>query len=523
MRTFLSFIFISVFFLSASSQSFEWIRGRDINYQMNPGMLGYSVCVNPDGSVWHGGMKNFVEFYNEAMGNLFLTHFDADGNQDLDFEITGSATLIDMETGVEGYVYITGQYLNDLHFWDGQVLDFTGPNINGFLARFSPDGEIDWIINLNTILPDAVPEDISIHNGNIYLAHSEWISSHVSEFDQQGYLLRTIIQNEVGIASGVVVDTQGNIYTTGSCANEQSTFGGTAFPAPFPYNMYMTKYNPLGIPQWVKFVEDITCIKPSITLTDDDKIIWSGPLNNEAMFDTIQLMGPSWVDDLFVTAFNSEGHSLWGIEVPEVLTGDAVTGRFKPVHVLSDNSIAVAGLTRGVVDWGNGVVSATEALSTQSMVLNISSEGVPNWVKTGIGDGYNQVLAIDGDLDGNLYITGTSHGTIQFDTCSYTGISFYYPYLAKLNTNLNTGIFVPKHAGNILIYPNPATDELIVETSSYGLSTFIISNLNGQVIKQFSGNSKVTHIDASNVPAGVYLLKLVNETTTSIRKIVINP
>lgn len=467
-------------------------------------------------------MKNFIEFYNEAMGNLFMAHYDADGNQNFDFEITGSATLIDMETDESGNVYITGQYLEDLHFWDGQVLAYTGPNINGFLARFSQNGEIEWIINLNILLPEAVPEDILTHEGNIYLAHSEWISSHISEFDQQGYLLRTITQEDVSIVSSIVVDPEGNIYATGSCANMQSTFSGIPFPSPFPYSMYLVKYNSLGIAQWVKFVEDVTCNSPKIGLTQDGKIIWSGILHIETMFDTIQLMGPAWVNDLFVTAFNSDGHSLWGFEVPEVLTGDAVTGRFKPVHILSDNTIAVAGQTRGDIDWGSGVVSSTEGLSSQSMVLNISSEGVPNWVKTGLGEGYNEVLAIDADQDGNLYLTGTSHGTMQFDTCSYTGVSFYYPYLAKLNTNLSTGTSKTDVTENMLIYPNPATDVLIIENKDAGQNTIILSSLTGQEIIQVSGNSRETRIDVSNLPPGVYMIKLVNETSASLSKIIIN-
>jgi hypothetical protein len=285
--------------------------------------------------------------------------------------------------------------------------------------------------------------------------------------------------------------------------------------------MYLVKYNYQGIPQWVKFAEDITCTKSKVAVDNPGRIIWTGPLLTEAIFDTLTLLGPSWGSDFFVTAFNAEGQIQWGFEVPQVLTGNANSGKFKPIHVLPDNSILMAGSTRGTIDWGNEVVTSTEDFSSQSMLLNISSGAQPDWAKTGLADGYSQVLAIDGDDEGNLYITGLSHGTIQFDTCSYTGTSYFYPYLAKINTSLTTSVSGRVMSDHFTISPNPAENHLKVESDLPGISTISLFSLSGKEMLNLSSTSRLTNIDVSMLPAGVYLVKLMNNANVLFKKVII--
>jgi hypothetical protein len=516
------FIFIT-FVNNLSSQSFEWVHGRDINYEMNPDMLNYSVATSADGTIWHGGMKNFVEFYHDAMGNLFLAQYSSNRNLLNEYEITGSATLNGMVTDSEGNLYVSGQTLNTLHFWDGSQLNYNGNFIEGFLMKVSPSGTVVWAVNLSTLFPEAVPEDLSVYQDHVYLAHSEWSESNITEFDVDGNVVRTIQQMNVSMATGVAVDQAGNIYASGACSDTQGLFGGVPYPTSFSYSMYLVKYNPQGFPQWVRFAEDVTCSKSKVTVDNTGRVIWTGPLFLDATFDTITLMGPAWGYDFFVTAFNGEGQIQWGFEVPQVLTGDAMSGRSKPIRVLPDNSISLAGFTRGTVDWGNGVVTSTAGFNHQPMVLNISSEGQPNWAKTGIADWYSQAAAIDADAEGNLFLTGTSHGTTQFDTCSYTGVSFYYPYLTKLNTGMTTGVNRPDSPLHLAVYPNPSGDYLVVETSAQATCILTLSNLNGQTILKQSHSNPTIRLDVSTLPSGVYFLKLVNpEGFSKVRKVVVN-
>ncbi|KAF0197835.1 MAG: hypothetical protein FD166_1735 [Bacteroidetes bacterium] len=521
MKTIFTLILFIFLLNSANSQTCEWIRGHETNYEMNPDMLSYNVCTAPGGKVWHGGLRNLVEFYIEAMGNLFLAQYDGNGNLLHDYEITGSASLNGMVTDSEGNLYVTGQTLNTLHFWDGSQLNYNNNFIEGFLIKVSSTGTIDWAVNLSSFFTNAVPEDLTIYQGHVYLSHSEWSESNITEFDADGNVVRTIQQMDVPLASGVALDPEGNIYACGSCSDTQGVFGGVPFPTTLPYSMYLVKYNQQGFPQWVKFAEDITCTKSKVTVDKIGRIIWTGPLLTEAIFDTLTLLGPSWGSDFFVTAFNAEGQVQWGFEVPQVLTGNANSGKFKPICVLPDNSISIAGSTRGIVDWGNGVVTSTEDLSNQSMLLNISSVAQPDWSKTGLAGRYNQVVAIEGDEEGNFYITGICNGTIQFDTCSYTGISYYYPFLAKFNTSLSTGVAHRFQLDQFTVYPNPACDYMEIETNIAGEHTFILRSSEGKEVLHVSGNSGHTRIDVSKMSAGVYTLTDLNNGSACTRKVVI--
>ncbi|MHC1775654.1 MAG: T9SS type A sorting domain-containing protein [Lentimicrobium sp.] len=503
------------------SQSFEWVTGRDINYEMNPEMLNYPVTTSTDGTIWQGGMKNFTEFYIEAMGDQFLAQYSSNGNLLNEYEITGSASLHGMVSDSQGNIYVTGQTLNTLHFWDGSQLNYNNNFIEGFLIKISPSGTIDWAVNLSTIFTNAVPEDLAVYQDHVYLAHSEWSESNITEFDADGNVVRTIRQMDVPLATGIALDTEGNVYASGSCSDTQGIFGGVPFPTSLPYSMYLVKYNHQGFPQWVKFAEDITCTKSKVTVDNSGRIIWSGPLFMESIFDTLTMLGPSWGSDFFVTAFNGEGQVQWGFEVPQVFTGNASSGESRPVFVLPDNSLSIAGTTRGTIDWGNGVVTSSEDFSNQSMVLNISSEGLPNWTKAGIAEGYSQAVAIDGDAEGNLYISGISHGISQFDTCTYTGISYYYPYLAKMNTGLITGTLSHKPQVDFLVYPNPAREYLMIKSSVSGIQTFILSGPGGQEIVRIEGEAELQRIDIRMIPPGVYLIKLVTEGSVAVRKVVI--
>jgi hypothetical protein len=70
----------------------------------------------------------------------------------------------------------------------------------------------------------------------------------------------------------------------------------------------------------------------------------------------------------------------------------------------------------------------------------------------------------------------------------------------------------------VSIYPNPASDELTIESPATGVLSIL--NLNGQqlLIQEITGPK--TQLDISNLPFGVYLVKLVGEKGVQVGKFV---
>ena len=75
------------------------------------------------------------------------------------------------------------------------------------------------------------------------------------------------------------------------------------------------------------------------------------------------------------------------------------------------------------------------------------------------------------------------------------------------------GAAIHETISNLLIYPNPATDKLVVESNTKGI--VYIKNLLGKIVYKTKKNSSSLNIDTSKFTSGIYILQL-NEINTKI-------
>jgi hypothetical protein len=71
---------------------------------------------------------------------------------------------------------------------------------------------------------------------------------------------------------------------------------------------------------------------------------------------------------------------------------------------------------------------------------------------------------------------------------------------------------------NFYIYPNPSSSLITIETS--GIGSLIITNLNGQFLMEYQITEPITQIDITAFPSGIYFIKLKNNKTVEVKKIV---
>jgi hypothetical protein len=341
-------------------------------------------------------------------------------------------------------------------------------------------------------------------NGSLYLANNAFLNCEVSKIDEMGNFSVFITEQGVGILSGLDFDDAGNLYCTGSCAEDNSLFNGVSFPPPSFYNKYLVKYDPSGIPLWVKYSEDVTCILPKVRVDNDNNIYWTGQLNNSCSFDTITLQGPTWVYDFYLVKMTPGGSALWGREVPQVMTGDATTGSLDIIKVMPDNSVTIGGETRGMIDWGNGVTTNVGSMINEALLLNFNSDGVAQWGKTGAGS-YTDMKSMDADLSGNLYFTGVGHDTVSFDQQQIYRTTFYYPYIAKIENSPTTGLGQKELLHRISVFPDPATDFITISSKVLVNGHLDIINQEGKTVMQ--GNN-FTKMSISSLTPGMYCVKV---------------
>ncbi len=494
------------FSLSGYSQTFEWLKTVPIDYEFNPGSISYTTCTDSDGNIYFFGLQEHLIFYNQAMGTQFLKKYNPDGSLEWEKTISGEALAMGIYCDLNGGVYLYGQLHSDLDFWGDLSIYFQGISTNSFLVKINYDGDIEWGINLEDLPLDSgdISDIVSDESGMLYVSYSTWLNSYILKINSSGEYIGSIVQENVSLISGLDRDSEGNIYATGSCAGINSIFGGMGFTAPFPYTTYIVKYNNSNQPEWVKFIEDITCPALKIKCDNAGGLYVAGQYFFETMLDTIMLHGAEWVYDFFLSRLNSEGQYQWALECPEILTGDATLGRLQFLETDNGGNALLAGFTRGFIDWGNGIVSNSGDLYYNIIVWNVSQNGSINWVKTAGGEGYDDSHSISNSPDGDIYLAGIAGGTAMFDTITFVTEDFVYPFLAKIDIPEFTDVIKRGEKQSALIYPNPALDKIYIQSENE--ESFIIYNSRGERILDGNLNKNINQINLERILPGIYFL-----------------
>lgn len=115
------------------------------------------------------------------------------------------------------------------------------------------------------------------------------------------------------------------------------------------------------------------------------------------------------------------------------------------------------------------------------------------------------------EVEGTEYMfTGLHEGEHQAGVQSvYTTTTSGIPTLGFL---VDQGVFISEVAeGDVAIYPNPASDKVVVQSSGQIIGMALI-NLLGQLKVYREINSTYTELDVSNLNAGVYFIQLTKKT-----------
>ena len=140
------------------------------------------------------------------------------------------------------------------------------------------------------------------------------------------------------------------------------------------------------------------------------------------------------------------------------------------------------------------------------------------------------VMKFDGTNWDSVGTEGFSEGVVSYVSLALNPNN-NYPYVAYMdigNSWKATVMYYNAPAGiNILqsskisVCPNPATDKITIEIAA-GLASSQLSiiNLNGEEVLTRQITQPKTQIDISNLPSGVYIVRLTNDKTVEVRKII---
>jgi hypothetical protein len=123
-------------------------------------------------------------------------------------------------------------------------------------------------------------------------------------------------------------------------------------------------------------------------------------------------------------------------------------------------------------------------------------------------------------LNREILIAGIFEGTINLPTATpspvsngFTDIFLMYITMPLVNTNS-----IEKQL-NFKIFPNPTTDLLTIDFQDFNINQSVkihIINSIGQIQKTVFINENLSQIDVSNLPKGIYFLKIIGNENIQV-------
>ena len=283
-----------------------------------------------------------------------------------------------------------------------------------FLVKYNSAGDTVWTRQMGSPDSETVSGVAVDSGGNIYVAGRTSGTLPGSPTTYQGgtdlFLVKynsagdNVWTRQMGspdsdIASGVAVDTAGNIYvagfTGGTLPGSPTTHRGGGF------DLFLVKYNPAGENVWTRQMGSPKSDTVSGVAVDTGGDIYV------AGYTLGTLPGSPTTNqgsaDLFLVKYNSAGENVWTRQMGSPFN-DTVSG----VAVDTGGNIYVAGYTSSTLPGS----PTTNQGSDDLFLVKYNSAGDNVWTRQFGSPDTDDAMAVAVDTAGNIYVTGFTGGTL---------------------------------------------------------------------------------------------------------------
>ena len=323
------------------------------------------------------------------------------------------------------------------------------------------------------------------------------------------------------------VDMNGNICLAGYYGSDTLIIGTDTLinSDPSSYDILVAKFDSSGNPLWARGAGGIAQDAANGIATDNQgKIAVAGKFANTITFDTISLSG---IYDMYVVVYDSSGNAIWADAQGSAAGSDGGnTVRFEP-----NGDLILGGYFSDQMIFGSITISSQwSSYYTDCFVAKYSNSGTALWgIKASCPD-YDAVGVIDINQFGQIMVAGGGHIGMQFGTIGVPGFFSDDIFVARLDTPILTGFFntdLFSKGSEIILYPNPVNNfiQLGYNTDKNGGLVCSLLNLLGEKMleQNFTAHTGANHfsIPISQLPKGIYFLKMENGNETTTRMVVV--
>lgn len=431
-------------------------------------------------------------------------------------------------------VYTTGSFRGVVDFDPGVgVYNLTSVGSDDvFIQKLDSAGNFLWAKSFGGIAIDKSNSITNDSSGNIYISGS-FMDTVDFDPDTGIYNLSSIGAEDVfilkvntsgnflwaktfgglwiDVAYSITIDIAGNVYSTGFFSDIVDFDPSTAVynsSVEGLYDIFVHKMDSTGNFLWVRTLGGFeTDIGNSIATDAWGNVYTVGQFEDVADFDP----GPNNLYsfsegfyDIFIHKMDSIGNLIW------VKTfGDASSDYGKSITIDNAGEIYITGIYTGTLNFfpsaGNSTITSVGGYDT--FIIKMANPGFYLWARS-LG-GINAICLsndIEADSTGNIYITGSFNGTVDFDpgtaTLNDSSAGSYDIFILKMDA---LGNFVwTKNIGGT---NNEIGTSVIVDNEGnvYGSGFF-------EGIVDFDPGAGVFYLNSSGL-SDVFILKLGQSVT----------
>ncbi|MFZ4398974.1 MAG: SBBP repeat-containing protein [Bacteroidales bacterium] len=524
-----------------------------------------SICTDSLGNIYMlGDFKNSkIIFENDTLYNSdstggssdnFLVKYSANGDVLWAKKAGGSYSDFSRSITVDGFnnIYITGFFYSNFIIFNTDTLFKTNTSAYTsliYIAKYNPLGDVLWtkcLGDTNNNMSFNITVDIV---NNLYVSggfRSQKIYfdtdtlSNVNPDYSDAFLVKYDINgNEIWVkhlgssdndwGTSIKADKIGNVYMTGYFYGKNLVAGNdTLFKTDTIHNLtsdiFLIKFDSNGILQWLKaYGGNQNIYSFSLALDTNRNVYITGGftsstviLENDTLFNS-NLQYPT-ARDFFLIKFDESGNEKWA---KQSFGSEMENGR--SVFIDKENNIFVTGGFASIKSiFGSDTLINNGTIGCNDIfIIKYDTLGNLKWAKNVGSNGDDEGESIVRDINGFIYVSGYFRSTsISFG--NYTlykaqGITTNV-FLAKLDPSILTRIENLNIKNNLLLFPNPSSNNLTIEAQAK--TEIEIINIEGQIIKKIILNENKTDIDISAFSSGIYIIKALTGNSIITKKFI---
>ena len=226
-----------------------------------------------------------------------------------------------------------------------------------------------------------------------------------------------------GFGGDIAVDASGNVYCagkhTGLNFDPAGNTGGYQ-PSYGDYDGYITKLDNSGSYLWSGSVGGPNLDNGlSVTIDNQSNVYFSGFFTQSADLDPGSgTLTVTAIDaDAYILKLNSSGNLQWAATISGA--------GYQYAHDMAcdaSNNLYVAGYFTGTADFdpGSGTYTLTSNGNVDAFLMKLSPTGAFIWARSFGSIDYDVATSVAVDINGDVYVTGSFIGTVDFDPGSST-------------------------------------------------------------------------------------------------------